>query len=203
MFPTSLDKTNFIHTCSKKVWDRAPQKVGRRHKVSVKDGNILATRMGQCKIQRTRLVTSAIRPPDHQNIAPVAAIPRQGFFSQRSRLVVRVVQNLYLEQMLRIILVNTGINEPFDHMVFIKSAVGLSRQATVCRQSLTRQISERHAPEFALGVCGYCADKGSQPRRLCAINSQIKRAERVDNLKYKLKIVPKLLHHRSVTSQTL
>ncbi len=103
----------------REVADRPPQEVGRRHEVGVEDRDELAARGLEPRVERARLEARAIRPVQVLDVEPARRLPPHRELRDVTRLVGRIVQDLDLELVLRIVDRRHRVDQAIDdvHLV--------------------------------------------------------------------------------------
>ena len=101
------------------VRHRPPEEVARRHEVGVEDRDELAARRLESFFERAGLVPDAVRPVDVLDVEPARRLAANGELGNVARLVGRIVEDLDLEEIQRIVDRAHRVDEPIDdvHLV--------------------------------------------------------------------------------------
>src|ERR1700691_2784627 len=103
----------------REIGHRAAQKIRGRNKIRIEDGHKFTGRRFEAFLQRARFVAFAIVAmdvADGHSEGPLAFYTVAG---DLAGLVGRIVENLNLEQLARIIELRSGFDKPFDHEAFV------------------------------------------------------------------------------------
>jgi hypothetical protein len=127
MAPARLDHADVVLG---EVRQRALEEVGRRDEVGVENGHELARRLLQTSFQRPGLVAAAVHTVEIGDIQTPGGMPSNRELGDLLGLVGRVVQNLDLEQVARILNSAHRFNESIDdvHLVIERQLDGDGRQ---------------------------------------------------------------------------
>ena len=102
------------------IRQRAHQEVGRGDEIRVEDRDELPRRLLQTGIERARLVTGPIHAVEVVDIEAARGMAADGKLRDLFCLVGRIVQNLDLEQVLRVIELADGRDQPVGHVHFVE-----------------------------------------------------------------------------------
>ena len=100
--------------------DHLHQPVGRRHKIGVEDGDELAARHLQARIERSGLEAMPVGAMDVHDRMAQRRIALHNAAATSRRLVGRVVQHLDLQLVVRIIHGADGLHQAVDHELLVE-----------------------------------------------------------------------------------
>ncbi|HLF28111.1 MAG TPA: hypothetical protein VJG32_17405 [Anaerolineae bacterium] len=115
--PTRLNPPDAL--VGEEVGHRALEKIGRRHKVCIEDGGIVALGHSQTFAQRARFVAGPRRPVQVDNIHPRGPPARNRLRDDFERRVGGVVENLNLQPLARPVQVARGLDRALDDETFV------------------------------------------------------------------------------------
>ena len=101
---------------SEKNWTVRWRKSRRRDEVGVEDRDVLALGDLQPRFERARLVAGAIRAVDIRDVDPLRGIAAHGALGDARRFIRRVVEDLDLEQLARVVDPADGVDETVRHV---------------------------------------------------------------------------------------
>src|SRR6202167_54621 len=103
----------------REIGHRAAQKIRGRNKVRIEDGHKFTVRGFQAFLQRARFIAFAIVAMDVADGHSEGAVAFYTVAGDLAGLGGRIVENLNLEQLARIIELRNGFDKPFDHVPFV------------------------------------------------------------------------------------
>ena len=109
-----------------------PEEVARRHEVGVEDRDELAARRLESCLERAGLVPDAVRPVDVLDVESARGLAPNGELGDVARLVGRIVEDLNLEELERVVDRADRVDEPIDdvHLVVDRQLDGDDRPLT-------------------------------------------------------------------------
>ena len=121
MPPPALDKTDLGRLGGQKVGDCAEKERGVGTEIGVKDRDELPSGGRQGVGQCTRLIAAAVATPHHFDLKALCLPASSTVLHHPHRVVGRIVQNLKLKLIDRILETRTGIDQSGRHMSFVKN----------------------------------------------------------------------------------
>ena len=120
------------------VRQRALQEIARRDEVGVEDRDELAGRLPEARLERARLVAAPVDPVQVADVEPLGGVPAHRQLRDVLRLVGRIVQDLDLEQLARVVHLADGVDQPVRdvHLVEDGQLDGDARQDVESGQRL-------------------------------------------------------------------
>jgi hypothetical protein len=153
------------------MWQSRQEKVARGYEVCIEDGDKLPLSLIQRIGQRTGFKTCPISTMECLDHYPALAPKIDSPLDQGGRAIVRVVQDLHLETVARVLQPRTGRDQPLDHMAFVIDGEldGDTRGNGRQRRDGKRAAG---APPVLHG----------QPKRIESIDRQAEQTEQVEQL---------------------
>lgn len=102
------------------MMDGTAQEVRRRTEIRVEDRDDSELRGPESGIERTRLEPGAIRPVEQHDVHAAAAPRRDAFGGDHGRVVRRIVEDLNLQAILRVVDRANRVEQRFDHVAFVE-----------------------------------------------------------------------------------
>src|ERR1700683_1898571 len=103
----------------REIGHRAAQKIRGRNKIRIEDGHKFTGRRFQAFLQRTGFIAFAVVAMDVTNGHSEGPVAFYTVAGDLAGLVGRIVENLNLEQLARIVELRNGFDKPFDDVAFV------------------------------------------------------------------------------------
>ena len=122
---------------------RALEEIGRGDEVRVEDGHELAGRLPEARLERSRLVAAPVDPVQVADVDASGRVTAHGRLRNCLGLVGRVIQDLNLEQLPRVVHLADGVDQPVRdvHLVEDRKLDGDARQDVESRQLGGRSLA--------------------------------------------------------------